>query len=359
MSRHLSYRQRITPTSENPYKATTVEYPLPHTYKLKNGNIPPDPRLTGSLYRNHQAYLEANDTCFSEETFSENQYDYYNDQDNGYQTSFKKDSRNTDYNSYSDESASTRLPYYESEEPYGLKRQSRNTPSDRSSRKTHFYKEDKAHAYSDPRRVYPNKDSGCEILFCDSGQHCYNEVGVVPASLPRSIPLSRGSDRPQSSQSSSVTSAVVHGCGGRCQTFENVCYYFLQVAFTMGILIGVPLSIAGAVLRKSAARNLQVLVYIGAMLALVSALLLSVQCNAKRNAKKRRKAHTKRPIVLEPIPPKPVSYQQQPLMGESQRGLPVTIIPMSASTSRHVEQTHMIEQPGVPWWRRKDLMQNR
>lgn len=87
----------------------------------------------------------------------------------------------------------------------------------------------------------------------------------------------------------------------------------------MGILIGVPLSIAGAVLRKSAARNLQVLVYIGALLALVSALLLSVQCNAKRNAKKRRKSQNKRPIVLEPIPPKPMPYQQQPLMEESQR----------------------------------------
>lgn len=58
---------------------------------------------------------------------------------------------------------------------------------------------------------------------------CYNEIDVVPASLPRRVPISRGSDRPQSSQSSSATSTVVHGCGGRCQTFENVCYYFLQV----------------------------------------------------------------------------------------------------------------------------------
>lgn len=90
----------------------------------------------------------------------------------------------------------------------------------------------------------------------------------------------------------------------------------------MGILIGVPLSIAGAVLRKSAARNLQVLVYIGAMLALVSALLLSVQCNAKRSAKKRRKTQKSDnrapPIILGPIPPKPVPYQQ-PLIQESQR----------------------------------------
>lgn len=58
----------------------------------------------------------------------------------------------------------------------------------------------------------------------------------------------------------------------------------------MGILIGVSLCIAGLVLRKSAARNLQVLVYIGIMLAMVSALLLTVQCRAKNTARRRIKA---------------------------------------------------------------------
>lgn len=195
MSRHLPYRQRIAPSSDNPYKvcnfvflpisyymyfkidyfsdytvrfqATTVDYPHPHSYKHKNGNVPPDPRLTATLYRNHQTYIGGNDTCLSEDTFSENQYDYYHD--HGYQTGNKKDSRNTDYNSYTDDSESTRLPYYESEEPYGW-RQSRTTPSDRSSKKAHFYKEEKPHSYSDQRRMYPNKDSACEILCCESGQ---------------------------------------------------------------------------------------------------------------------------------------------------------------------------------------------
>lgn len=48
--------------------------------------------------------------------------------------------------------------------------------------------------------------------------------------LPRRLPNSNLSDRPHSSLSSGVTSAVVDGCGGKCQTFENVCYFFLQVS---------------------------------------------------------------------------------------------------------------------------------
>lgn len=145
------------------FQATTLEYPHTHTYKLKNGNIPLDPRLTATLYRNHQTYVEAQDPYFTEDTFSEIHHDH------GYQTGNRKDSRNTDYNSYTDDSESTRLPYYESEELYG-RRQSRNTSSDRSSKKAHFHKDDGAHAFTDQRRVYPNKDSGCEILCCESGQ---------------------------------------------------------------------------------------------------------------------------------------------------------------------------------------------
>lgn len=78
----------------------------------------------------------------------------------------------------------------------------------------------------------------------------------------------------------------------------------LQLVFTMGVLIGVSLCIAGTVLRKSAARNLQVLVYIGAMVSLVSALLLCIQCNARKNAKNRKKAlwNAKRaPIQMETL----------------------------------------------------------
>lgn len=91
------------------------------------------------------------------------------------------------------------------------------------------------------------------------------------------------------------------------------------MAFTMGILIGTSLSLAGALLRKSAARNLQVLVYIGALLSLVSALLLGVQRNARNNARKRKQAlrNTKRaPIQLEVLTNRtvPVPHQQQPLI---------------------------------------------
>lgn len=82
----------------------------------------------------------------------------------------------------------------------------------------------------------------------------------------------------------------------------------------MGILIGTSLSLAGALLRKSAARNVQVLVYIGALLSLVSALLLGVQRNARKNARKRKQAlrNAKRaPIQLEVLTNRPVPLQQQ------------------------------------------------
>lgn len=84
----------------------------------------------------------------------------------------------------------------------------------------------------------------------------------------------------------------------------------------MGILIGTSLSIAGAVLRKSAARNLQVLVYIGVLLAMVCVLLLSIQCSARYSARKRKKAirNAKRaPIPLDTLNLRPGNLQQ-PLM---------------------------------------------
>lgn len=84
---------------------------------------------------------------------------------------------------------------------------------------------------------------------------------------------------------------VARGCGGRCETCENVCYYLLQVAFAMGVLIGTSLCIAGAALRRSPGRQLQVLLYIGALVALVSALLLIVQCRARKQANRYYQHH--------------------------------------------------------------------
>lgn len=116
----------------------------------------------------------------------------------------------------------------------------------------------------------------------------------------------------------------------------------------MGILIGASLCIAGAVLRKSAARNLQVLVYIGAMLSLVSALLLGVQCSARHAARKRRLAlrNAKRaPIPLDTLRRTPAVHQvlveQPPQRVYQQRQMVVTQNPLS-------------EEQGIPWWRRKD-----
>ncbi|EFA08654.1 uncharacterized protein LOC103313936 [Tribolium castaneum] len=194
----------------------------------------------------------------------------------------------------------------------------------RMSRNSRKLRENPA-VHKDVRRVYP--------------QGLYQEVPTQQIEAPRRPP-----DRPQSSMSSGVTSAIVDGCGGKCQTFENVCYFFLQLVFMMGILIGVSLCIAGLVLRKSAARNLQVLVYIGILLGIVSGVLLGIQWNARHVAKKRKMAvrNAKRgPIPLETLQPRgplPMVAVQ-----EGQRVVPQVLRPVH-------------DQQGIPWWRRKDLV---
>lgn len=60
--------------------------------------------------------------------------------------------------------------------------------------------------------------------------------------------------------------------------------------FVIGVLCGVALTIAGAVLRQGRGRDLVVLVYIGCLLALVCTVLLGVQCCVRRNVKRRKRA---------------------------------------------------------------------
>lgn len=117
-----------------------------------------------------------------------------------------------------------------------------------------------------------------------------------------------------------IISFSTHSRTNEVSHFKKCCMF--QVAFTMGVLIGISLCIARGVLRKSAARNLEVLVYIGAMLALVSALLLGVQYNARNSARKRRKAvrNAKRgPIPLEILPSRVSSLPGPVIVDETQR----------------------------------------
>lgn len=119
----------------------------------------------------------------------------------------------------------------------------------------------------------------------------------------------------------------------------------------MGVLIGTSLCIAGAVLRKSAARNLQVLVYIGAMLSLVSALLLGVQCSARHTARKRRKAlrNAKRaPIPLDTL--NRTSVHQVLVEQPMQR---VILNQQYPHRQMVVTQNPLAEDLGIPWWRKK------
>lgn len=169
--------------------------------------------------------------CLSDGTFTDTNtyYEYY--PDTFYPQDPNKSPRSKEF-VYSDDSGSARLPHYEE---ISLKRHSRNAYSDRSLGKKvqqTSLKNGKVLntvlVHKDVRRIYPNQDE-CDRL--------YHEV-LDPRSssdstcnLPRrELPRSRLSDRPQSSQGSAVSSAIVDGCGGHCQTFENVCYYFLQVS---------------------------------------------------------------------------------------------------------------------------------
>ncbi|VEN53108.1 unnamed protein product [Callosobruchus maculatus] len=282
----------------------------------------------------------------------------------------------TDVSFTEDTDEDDRLPYLEFEDESN-KRYSRNTFSDRSFKRPKHSSDKKYNHYvnKDLRRVYPNHDSQWDQIYQEIQTPCDN-VPVTSAS--RKLPT-RLSDRPQSSMSSGVTSAVVYGCGGKCQTFENVCYFFLQLVFTMGILTGVSLCIAGAVLRRSAARNLQVLAYIGGLLALVSALLLAVQCEARHAAHARRRKRMQLAQMRQQIRMEEIRLRTNPMDSRRESAEEASGsgsgFRESVRKANHLPSVHgnaninrplplrptnresspMIEEQGIPWWRRKDL----
>lgn len=332
-----------------------------HTTSSSSSHLHPNVRLYRNSYSNAGGATGL-DTGLSEDT--DTYYEYYNDTPH-YQN------HHGDRAGFSEDSGSVRLPLYESED--GATTLSRNNPGygDRGSqnRRSHMYKDRSSTssntATRDLRRVYPNAEE-------NAWGRMYQEVpspDIPPpeqATQLRTVPVPSGYHRPQSPSSSAVGSTVVDGCGGKCQTCENVCYFFLQLVFTMGILIGVSLCIAGTVLRKSAARNLQVLVYIGALVSMVSALLLCIQCNARKNAKNRKKAlwNVKRaPIPLETlnIHGGAVMPQQQPLVvvqeNRTQRVVQLPQGSMEVQRFRNFEVSpdSSLEEQGIPWWRRKEM----
>ncbi|XP_044758477.1 uncharacterized protein LOC123316464 [Coccinella septempunctata] len=317
-------------------------------------------RLYRNSYSNTGGATTGVDTGLSDDT--DVYYEYYNDAPH-YQN------HHGDRMGFSEDSGSVRLPLYESEDGSA----SRNNPGygDRGSqnRRSQLYRDRSSTssntATRDLRRVYPNAEE-------NSWGRMYQEVPspeIVPHEQSpqlRTVPVPSGYHRPQSPSSSAIGSTVVDGCGGKCQTCENVCYFFLQLVFTMGILIGVSLCIAGTVLRKSAAKNLQVLVYIGALVSMVSALLLCIQCNARKNAKNRKKAlwNAKRaPIPMETLNVQggAVVPQQQPLVvvqdNRTQRVVQLPQGPINAHRFRNFEVSpdSSLEEQGIPWWRRKEM----
>ncbi|XP_076029591.1 uncharacterized protein LOC143018230 isoform X2 [Oratosquilla oratoria] len=75
----------------------------------------------------------------------------------------------------------------------------------------------------------------------------------------------------------------------RCQRCNEVCFVAAQAVFVAGILTGFSLLIAGAVFhRQHQFSDLQVLVYIGAMVSLVCVVLLVIFCAMRQNQRARR-----------------------------------------------------------------------
>ncbi|KAH1016410.1 hypothetical protein HUJ04_007633 [Dendroctonus ponderosae] len=308
----------------NVYQVTTIQ---------KNKQ-PVHPYHVQKRYQRQASNLAATsiDIGYSEGTASETCYDCCEQNEPTYQHNPLRESRAT----FSDDSCSTRLPSFEFDEE-----------SNRGCAKSGFAE----HPCRQSRR-YPGV--GMPKEASEAEERLYHEIQT---------PLS---DRPQSSMSSVLTSTMFYGCGGKCQTLESVCYFVLQLLFAMGILIGMSLCIAGLVLRNSAARNLQVLLYIGFLLAAVSGVLWSIQCRAKNSARRRIKAiqtAKRAPIQMETlnIRANPVhNLERLPSIREAQN---INHLPQIHHTRtiprrpqrRPNEGIVIQEEPGIPWWRRNEI----
>lgn len=136
-----------------------------HNY-VKNGNS--SKYLNGKCGASYKSEaLEQNDTCFSDGTFTDTNtyYEYYNI-DN------KVDGRRLpEVEYYTDESGSTRLPYYEYES-LSLKRHSRNTNG--SYEKDHYHRHNNklnpVIKQKDVRRVYPNQENFCDRFYPENAR---------------------------------------------------------------------------------------------------------------------------------------------------------------------------------------------
>ncbi|XP_019770149.2 uncharacterized protein LOC109544425 isoform X1 [Dendroctonus ponderosae] len=327
----------------NVYQVTTIQ---------KNKQ-PVHPYHVQKRYQRQASNLAATsiDIGYSEGTASETCYDCCEQNDPTYQHNPLRESRAT----FSDDSCSTRLPSFEFDEE-----------SNRGCAKSGFAEHPCRQSRRYPGVGMPKEASEAEErLYHEIQTPCDN--GPMPvAPIGRRFVASRLSDRPQSSMSSVLTSTMFYGCGGKCQTLESVCYFVLQLLFAMGILIGMSLCIAGLVLRNSAARNLQVLLYIGFLLAAVSGVLWSIQCRAKNSARRRIKAiqtAKRAPIQMETlnIRANPVhNLERLPSIREAQN---INHLPQIHHTRtiprrpqrRPNEGIVIQEEPGIPWWRRNEI----
>lgn len=359
-------RQRANPSHRNePYNSKNVPSDMAIAYR--NGR----PRLKTNRYQNSIVKCHRNSLgtsqlrSVSDPDTAITYYDYFDGPGAAQQR--------PEGSFYSEESGSTRLPLYDESEDdlmsnkfakHNLGYCDKTRRSVRSQRERHSMRASTRNS-RDFRRIYANPtDEEASVGWDRLYQEIPNDVpSNVVTNLPnrRVIPISRVSDQAQSSMSSRLGSPVIDGCGGKCQTCENICYFFLQLAFTMGVLIGISLCVAGAVLRRSAAKNLQVLVYIGVLVAAVSAVLLAVQCDARIRATRRKRllwANKRQPVIpLNVLNSQPMFQAQVVVQNEtgpaSSRLVPMPQVPIQGMSSHRTSPESDLQ--GIPWWRRREL----
>ncbi|BES99371.1 Hypothetical protein NTJ_12187 [Nesidiocoris tenuis] len=187
----------------------------------------------------------------------------------------------------------------------------------------------------------------------------------------RPRPVSSGAGTPISTGYVAAETAVLP-CGGHCVALETFCHHLLQVVFVIGSLTGICLIVAGSAMKGSQAmsrggvqgQDLGVLTYIGAMVSLVSGLLLAIQCCSRPRPSTRVRRHRQNHhSAHHQVHPRAEEIPLQQMGSTYLDGHPGVHLqhPAAATLKRQQTAPRVQENPdpyrgegGIPWWRREE-----
>ncbi|RZF46711.1 hypothetical protein LSTR_LSTR002574 [Laodelphax striatellus] len=213
-----------------------------------------------------------------------------------------------------------------------------------------YYQPATSSVYQDPLPL-----RGVSPLPSEAANYALPRDALLPPPPPAQtlLPPYGGHRRPVTPASCATSTdggGGVNPCGGHCVQLVSNMNYCLQVMNIAGILTGIVMVTAGFILRnQKKGGNLEVLIYIGCLIALVCGLLLSVQCCVRRNLTQRRQRARRgggarvlvrggEAIQLQMLgPPPPPSPLRPPGYHPSELIRPLR------------------DQSGLPWWRREEV----